>query len=172
MPASCMRTRQFGEKAPCPQNRGVTAERVSLAAASSEVSPENQRCDGSGSWCTDESWATEEEIECKTGVRRGWRARFAPSRGWLLVADGLDGNACWKKVGALSARISSVFLRLEVSTRNRGIMLEDEDGAGPGRVKVKQFLEIAMLSLECDERGVCFLLLEGSPTEKVGSPLA
>jgi len=124
-----MRTRQFGEKAPCPQNPGVTAGRVSLAAASSEVSPEKQRCDGSGSWCADESWATEEEMECnnKTGVRRGCRARFAP-RGWLLVADaGLDGSACCKKVGALSARISSVFLRLKVS-RSRGLEVSTRNG--------------------------------------------
>jgi len=56
--------------------------------------------------------------------------------------------------------------------KEMGILLEDEDGAGPGRIKVKQFLEIAMLSLKCDERRVCFLLLEGSPTGKVGSPLA
>ncbi len=63
-------------------------------------------------------------------------------------------------------------LPLEVSTGNRGILLEDEDGVGLDRIKVKQFLEIAMLSLKCAERRVCFLLLEGSPTEKVGSPLA
>ncbi len=52
------------------------------------------------------------------------------------------------------------------------MLLEDEDGAGPGRIKVKQFLEIAMVSLRCAKRRVCFLLREGSPTEKVGSPLA
>lgn len=64
MPASCMRTRQFGEKAPCPQNPGVTAGRVSVAAAGSEVSLGNERWDGSNSRGREESSGTAEKLQC------------------------------------------------------------------------------------------------------------
>jgi hypothetical protein len=68
--------------------------------------------------------------------------------------------------------VSLPYFSVSRSRQGMGMLLEDEDGAGPGRIKVKQFLEIAMLSLKCAERRVCFLLLEGSPTGKAGSPLA